>query len=175
MLRLSGKEIFDIADKAVRSYVLRVFPGFFRDEDLEQVVIDVATSVWQKSDMYDETRAQVFTWVSKIAKNAVLDAVASEKRYRSRFSTVVLRDYINDDGDAVGFTPVASDETDAQLIAKDTERVLRESVSSGRDKRLLDGLINGLDSADLAAVEGVQPSKIYTPVFRLRSKLNSAA
>ena len=77
MLRLSGKEIFDIADKAVRSYVLRVFPGFFRDEDLEQVVIDVATSVWQKSDMYDETRAQVFTWVSKIAKNAVLDAVAA--------------------------------------------------------------------------------------------------
>lgn len=175
MLGLSDSEIYDAANKAVRNYVSKVFPGFFRDDDLEQVVIDVATSVWKSSHTFDESRGTVFSWIYTFAKNGVLDAVAKEKRYRSRFVTFTVRDCVDYDGNAIGITPVANDETDDSLIAKDTERTLREAVSSDRDKRLLDGLIKGLDSSELAAAEGVETSKIYTPVCRLRSKLSSAA
>ena len=51
---------------------------------------------------------------------------------------------VDEDGNAVGFVPVAGDETDALAIAHDTERVLRESVSAGRGTRLLNGLLNDL-------------------------------
>lgn len=40
---------------------------------------------------------------------------------------------MDEDGNAVGFVEVAGDETDALAIANDTERVIRESVSAGRD------------------------------------------
>ena len=175
MLKLSDSEIFGLADKAVKSYVSKVFRGFFRYDDLEQLVIDVATKVFENRQKYDEKLGTAFNWIYRIAKNATLDAVAKEKRYRSIFTSVALEDRVNDDGYAVGMTPVSSDETDAWLIAKDTERALRGSVSRDREKRLLDGLINGLTSADLAEAERVAPSKIYTPVCHLRSKLKSVA
>ncbi len=171
MLRLSDREIYDAAEKAVRYFAGRVFPGFFREDDLNQIVVDTAESVWLNRGKYDESRAKVSTWIGKIAKNAVLDAVAKEKRYRSHFITFNLKDRVNDEGDAVGFTPVDTVETDAWLIATDTELALRSSVKGDRQIRIFNGLASGLDSAEIAEIEGVEPSKIYTPVSRLRSDL----
>ena len=171
MLKLSDRELYDAAEKAVRYFAGRVFPGFFRDDDLDQVVVDTAASVWLNRGKYDENLATVSTWVGKIAKNAVLDAVDKEKRYRSHFITFTLKDRVNADGDAEGFTPLDTAETDAWLIATDTERALRSSVKGDKQKRIFNGLASGLDSAEIAEIEGVESSKIYTPVSRLRSDL----
>lgn len=95
-------------------------------------------------DKFDESHCTVSSWVGKIAKNVVLDAVRIEKRRRSSFSSAPLVERVDEDGNAVGFVQVAGDETEALAIAHDTERVLRESVSAGRDTRLLNGLLNDL-------------------------------
>ena len=171
MLTISEKDYRPVAEKAVCAYTRNVFPGFFSKDDLDDLISLVVTRMWAKRDHYDETLGPVSAWVGKIAKNIVLDAVKSEKRRRSLFSSAPLVERVDEDGDPVGFVPVSSVETDAQAIAHDTERILRSSVKGEKQKRLFNGLANGLDSAELAEIEGVAPSKIYTPVSRLRSSL----
>ena len=80
---------------------------------------------------------------------------------------------VDEDGNAVGFVPVAGDETDALAIAHDTERILRESVSAGRDTRLLNGLLNDLDDSEIAAAEGVGTPTVQTAKCRLRKRLRA--
>lgn len=174
MLKINEKDYWPLAERAVRAYTRNVIRGFFSEDDIMQLIIDVATRIWEKRDRYDESLGTVSAWVGKIAKNIVLDTVKSEKRRRSLFSSAPVVERVDEDGDPVGFVPVAADETDAQAIAHDTERFLRSSVKSDRQKRLFNGLAGGLDSAELAEIEGVEPSKIYTPVSRLRSVLRKS-
>ena len=173
MLNISERDYWPLAEKAVKAYTRNVFDGFFSEDDLQDLTSVVVSRMWAKRAQYDESRGTVPTWVGFIAKNTVLDAVKSEKRRRSLFSSTQLVEKVDEDGDAVGFVPVASDETDAQAIAHDTERVLRKSASAGRDTRLLDGLIQGCDDSELAAAEGVDTGVIYTAKCRLRKRLRS--
>lgn len=171
MLNISDKELYTLSNKAVRNNADKLFAGFFGADDLQQLAIDVFAKAWENRDKYDENRGTPANWVWKIARNAVLDAYRAEKKYRSLFSPVALREYVDDDGDAVGFTPIADVETDALLIAKETRQVLRSCVPNDEDKRLYDGLSAGLTSADLAERKGVPAKKMYTPVSRLRTNL----
>ena len=82
---------------------------------------------------------------------------------------------MDDEGNVVGIVPVASDETDAQAIAHDTERALRESVPMGRNARLLDDLIQERDASEMAEAEGVATPVIHTAVCRLRERLRLSA
>ena len=173
MLNISEKDYRPLAERAVLAFTGRVFAGFFSKEDINELVSDVVVRMWDKRDRYDESRGTVSTWVNTIARNTVLDASKREKRRRSLFSSAPLEQGLDDDGDVVGIVPVASDETDAQAIAHDTERALRESASTGRDGRLLEGLILGYDASELAAAEGVEAPVIHTAVSRLRRRLRS--
>lgn len=171
MLELSDNELYALAGKTVRSIASKQFAGFFRADDIDQLTIDVATKAWQSRDRYEKALGTEGAWVWKIARNAILDAYAAEKRYRGLFSPVSLEERVDEDGEAVGFTPVAETETDARLIAEETKQTLRSCISDERDERLFDGLAAGLGSAELAKREGVPASDIYTPVSRLRSRL----
>ncbi len=174
MLTISEKDYWTVAEKAVCTYTRNVFPGFFSKDDLDDLISLVVSRMWEKRDRYDKRLGTVSAWVGKIAKNIVLDAVKSEKRRRSLFSSVPLVERVDEDGDPVGFVPVSSVETDAQAIAHDTERILRSSVKGDKKQRLFKGLANGYNSADLAEIKGVEPSEVYTPVSRLRSDLRKS-
>ena len=163
-----------MAERAVCAYTRNVFPGFFSEDDLDDLISDVVTLMWVNRGSYDERLGTVSTWVARIAKNRVLDAVKSEKRRRSLFSAAALVERVDEDGAPVGFVPVARDETDAQVIAHDTERVLRESVRSERETNLLNGLLAERKPAELAAAENVAPKVIYPAVCNLRKHLRSS-
>ena len=163
-----------MAEKAVCAYTRNVFSGFFSEDDLNDLVSDVVARMWEKRAQYDENLGTVSAWVGKIARNMVLDAVKSEKRRRSLFSSAPLVERVDEDGDAVGFVPVAADESDEVAIVHDTERALRESVSDGRETRLLNGLIQGRSATELAATENAATPVIHTAVCRLRKRLRSA-
>ena len=173
MLNISEKDYWPMAERAVLAYTRNVLAGLFSKDDIQDLVSEVVLRMWANRDRYDESRGTVAAWVYTIARNVVLDASKREKRRRALFSSVPLGECLDDDGGVVGLDPVASDETDAQAIARDTERVLRGSVSVGRDGRLLDGLILGCDASTLAAAEGVDTPVIHTAVCRLRRRLRS--
>ena len=172
MLSINEKDYWPMAERAVKAYARRVFAGYFSEDALDDITAVVVTSMYEKRDQYDESRGTVAAWVGMIARNAVLDAYKKESRRRKFFSSAPLEERMNDDGDVVNYVPASPDETDAWLIARDTERALRDAASTERDKRLLDGLIQGKDSAGLAAAEGVETSRIYTPVHHLRERLH---
>ena len=172
MLNINEKDYRPLAERAVLAFTRKVFAGFFSKDDIDDLISEVVLRMWTKRERYDENRGAVSTWVNKIARNIVLDAAKREKRSRSLFSSATLEEGLDDDN-VVGIVPVASDETDAQAIAHDTERALRASVSNGRDGRLLNGLILGYNAAELAAAENVGTPVIHTAVCRLRGRLRS--
>ena len=174
MLKINEKDYRSLAEKAVCAYTHNVFFGFFSENDLNDLISDVVTRMWVKREQYDESLGTVSAWVGKIAKNMVLDTVNSEKRRRSLFSGVSLVERVNEDGDPMGLVPVASDETDSQVIAQDTARLRGSFVKGDKQRRLFKGLAVGLDSVGLAEIEGVMPTKIYMPVSRLRSDLRKS-
>ena len=173
MLNISEKDYRPLAERAVLAFTRNVFAGFFSKDDIDDLISEVVLRMWAKRERYDENRGTVNAWVNKIARNIVLDAAKREKRSRSLFSSATLEEGLDDEGNVVGIVPVASDETDAQAIAHDTERALRAAVSNGRDGRLLNGLILGYDAAELAAAENVETPVIHTAVCRLRGRLRS--
>ena len=173
MLNISEKDYRPLAERAVLAFTRKVFAGFFSKDDIDDLISEVVLRMWAKRERYDENRGTVNAWVNKIARNIVLDAAKREKRSRALSSSATSDEGLDDDGNVVGIVPVASDETDAQAIAHDTERALRASVSNGRDGRLLNGLILGYDAAELAAAENVGTPVIHTAVCRLRGRLRS--
>lgn len=174
MLKIDEREYQPLANHAVRYYTGRVFARFFSEDDIKDLVEEVVLRMWSGRDRYDESRGTVSAWVGTISRNVVLDAVKREKRRRSLFNPAPLVEQSDEEGDVVGFVPVASDETDAETVARDTERVFRESVPSGRKARLLDGLIQGCDASEMAAAENVSTAAIYTAVCNLRKQLKVA-
>lgn len=164
---------FELAKTAVSNYTARVFAGFFSKEDIEDLIIDTAMKMFEYRDSYDEARSALPTWASVIARSVVLTAAAKEQRRRKLFSSTPLDEYVNEDGDSYSFDPIASEQTDADIIAAETERIICGVATSVRDKRLLNDLIGELKPKEIAAIEKVEPSKIYAPLFHLRSRIRT--
>ena len=161
--------------KAVKSFALSVYPGFFTEDDLQDLISEVVLRMLVSGERYDSKRASVPTWVGTIARNMVLDAARKEVRRRRVYSSMPLGDRVEADGDTVGLDPSAAVETDSGVIASDTVRAFRNVVTSERDHRLLNGLLQGYDASELAAQEGVKIGSIYVAVSRLRKILRSVA
>ena len=175
MLKINEKQYLPLAEKAVKSFALAVYPGFFTEEDLQDLISEVVVRMLVSGERYDSRLGSVSTWVGTIARNMVLDVARKESRRRRVYSTMSLGNRLDDNGDIVGLDPSVAEETDARVIAADTERTLRNAVTSERDHRLLNGLILGYDTSEMAAREGVKRGSIYVSVCRLRKKLRSAA
>lgn len=175
MLKINENQYLPLAEKAVKSFALTAFPGFFSEDDLQDLISEVVLRMLVSGERYDSRLGSVSVWVGTIARNMVLDAARKESRRRRAYSSIAPGDRVDEDGDIVGFDPAAADETDAMVIALDTGRALRGAVTTERDRRLLNGLILGYDTSELAAMEGAETGSIYTAVCRLRRKLRSAA
>ena len=173
MLQISSKDYRPLAEKAVKYYARTLFSGYFSKEQLEDIISDVVAKMWAKRAQYDENRGAVSTWVGIIALSAVIDAANAEKRRRERFSSAPLVEDMNEDGDVVNYVPMTNEQADDWLIANDTERRFRNSITSERDLRLLEALLNDSSREELAAAEGVSMSAIYGALHHLRKRLRS--
>lgn len=175
MLEINEKQYLPLAEKAVKSFALTAYPGFFTEDDLQDLISDVVVRMLVSGERYDSRLGSVSTWVGTIARNMVLDAARKESRRRRVYFSIPLGGRVDDDGDIVGLDPSAADETDARVIAIDTARALRDALTSERDRRLLNDMILGYDASEMAAREGVKSGTIYTAVCHLRRKLRSVA
>ena len=52
------------------------------EEDIEECVADVFISLWQKPELYDESRGKLSTWLCTMTKNKALDRLRSIKARR---------------------------------------------------------------------------------------------
>lgn len=169
MLAIEQKEYWPIAETAVGSYVGKKFPGFFSNADKEDIVADVVTRMWRARESYDPNKAEVFTWVWAIAKNAVLDA-AMDKCKRAN-----IGGRWDDDADKEANRMLSDDSADGELLRDELVEDLHDRLRLERDKRILLYLAQDLDYEDIAEREGLTKQAAYMAVFHLREKIRNHA
>ena len=159
-------ELRPMATKAVVSYIGKCFAGRFTQEDIEDIVSDVVMKAWDKRGSYDPIKGTLFSWIWKIGRNTVLDAVAAKERRRG----------IMVDIDAVSARAILSAEhADDELIRDDIETGFLERLKSERDRRIYDYLQLDLSDKDIAKREGITDNAAALAVYHLRKKLGRMA
>ena len=169
MLAIELNEYWTIAAKAVGSYVGKKFTGFFSNADKEDIVADVVTRMWRARESYDPAKAEVFTWVWAIAKNAVNDA-ANDKRKREN-----IGGRWDDDADKEANRMVSDDSADSELLRDELVEDLHDRLRLERDKRILLYLAQDLDYEEIAEREGLTKQAAYMAVFHVRQRLGNHA
>ena len=169
MLAIELNEYWTIAAKAVGSYVGKKFTGFFSNADKEDIVADVVTRMWRARESYDPAKAEVFTWVWAIAKNAVLDAAMD------KYKRVNIGGRWDDNADKEANRMFSDDSADSELLRDELVEDLHDRLRLERDKRILLYLAEDLDYEEIAEREGLTKQAAYMAVFHLREKIRNHA
>ena len=169
----SGEQLMDAARKAVYGYVKKVFPDFFRLEDVDDMVSDVMVKALDAAVPYNPERGSLFSWVWIIAKHVVLTSVEKRKRERGRFVSLDRLQYAAPDYlDARrGYGLPA----DSQLIADETDEMLYGSLTTPRERLIYRWLEEDLSYDEIAKRLEISKRTAYTAVCRMREKINPAA
>ena len=162
----NSAELRPMATKAVVSYIGKCFAGRFTQEDIEDIVSDVVMKAWDKRGSYDPAKGQLFSWIWKIGRNTVLDAVAAKERRRGIMVDI-------DDFSARAI--LSAEHTDDYLICDDIETGFLERLKNERDRRIYDYLQLGLDNKEIAKREGITENAASIAIHRLRKRLDRMA
>jgi len=76
-------ELYDRYGRLVMSVAYGVVQN---RETAEEVTLDIFTIVWEKAGTYDDRRAQVSTWLTRMARNRAIDRLRREKVRPSQHS-----------------------------------------------------------------------------------------
>ena len=76
-------ELYDRYGRLVMSVAYGVVQN---RETAEEVTLDIFTIVWEKAGAYDDRRAQVSTWLTRMARNRAIDRLRREKVRPSQHS-----------------------------------------------------------------------------------------
>lgn len=71
-----------------------------REEVAQEVLQDVFVKIWSQSKSYDVGKGRLFTWMSRIAKNAAIDKTRS-KNFKSTNRTDSIENFV---GDSINFS-----------------------------------------------------------------------
>lgn len=71
-----------------------------REEVAQEVLQDVFVKIWSQSKSYDVGKGRLFTWMSRIAKNAAIDKTRS-KNFKSTSKTDSIENFV---GDSISFS-----------------------------------------------------------------------
>lgn len=78
--------LYDHYSSALNGIIIRILVSKnLSEEVLQQTFL----KIWEKIDLYDENKSQLFTWMSRIAKNTAIDAKRS-KEYENNKNTYSL-------------------------------------------------------------------------------------
>ena len=89
--------LYEHYSPALYHIVLRIVR---REEVAQEVLQDVFVKIWKQSKSYDVGKGRLFTWMSRIAKNAAIDKTRS-KNYKSTNRTDSIENFV---GDSVDFS-----------------------------------------------------------------------
>lgn len=112
-------ELYDRYHRLVFSIAMRVIGN---RAFAEEIVLDVFTSVWQKAHTYRAHRAQVNTWLARLARNQAIDVLRREEVRPMRHS--------------VGWADVTEISPDGQSPETATQRSLRRQQVRSAVKEL---------------------------------------
>lgn len=68
-------ELYDRYHRLIFSVAINVVG---RQEEAEEITLDVFTRVWEKADTYQVERAKVNTWLTRMARNRAIDVLRRE-------------------------------------------------------------------------------------------------
>lgn len=169
MLSLLDKDYWAMAAKAVRAYANKKFAGFFTEADVEDIVGEVVTKMWQARERFNPEKGSEFGWVWTIAKHAVNDA-ARAKADRKDIGCCWTDDVTEKVESMVG-----DDEADRELLQDELVGSLYDRLRQERDRRILLYLAEELDYDEIAKREGMTKSAAYMAVYHLRQRLENDA
>lgn len=169
MLSIHPKDYRTMAAKAVKAYANRKFAGFFQEADVEDIVGEVVTKMWQGRKRFDPARGSEFGWVWTIAKHAVNDAA------RAKANRKDIGGCWNDDVTERAESMVGDDGADRELLLGELVEGLYDRLRQERDKRILLYLAQELDYDEIAEREGMPKRAVYMAVHHLRRRLGNNA
>ena len=158
-----------LATRAVTSFIGKRYAGVFTAEDIEDIVTNVVSKMWEARASFDPAKGKLFSWVWRIAQNATLDAVADKARRRG-----ISGDFEKVGGGVVAL-PTPDYAADDELILNDTVEHYLGKLKSDRDKRIFLYLCDGLKGPEIAEREGITRQAAYMAVFHLRKFLRGTA
>ena len=169
MLSIDPKEYRSAAAKAVRSIVSSKFAGFFPEAELEDIVSDVVTRMWNSRASFDPTKGKEFTWIWTIAKNVVNDAVMAKHRREN------IGGSWSEEVEEAAKRMTADDRTDGELLRTEFVENLYGQLRQERDRRLLLYLAQDMEYEEIARREGLTLPATYMAIFHMRQRLGPAA
>ena len=180
---VSGDLLLETSRKAVYGYVNKVFPDFFRLEDVEDMIQDTAVKMLTARTPYDPERGSFYNLVWVAAKRVVLTRAARLKRERSLFTSIDrLYSADSDDPDAeyrtfdtLSALGEADSPADSQLIADELQESFRSTLKGERDWLIFDWLNDDLDDGEIADRLGISKAAAYTAICRVRTRIRDAA
>jgi len=150
-------DIVDNAKAAVKAYVIEKYPTFFTKEDIEDIVGNTNYKACRSIGSYNTSWA-LSTWVGKIARNCVLDAV-DYKMKRLPISAAMYAE--NEDGEeycCTNFSTYRGDEfeADRDITLEEFNEAVDSCTSSmsERDKAFFEMLKDGKTPAEMAKEMG---------------------
>ena len=169
MLSIHPKDFWSMASKAVKAYANRKFAGFFQEADVEDIVAEVVTKMWQARERFDPDRGSEFGWVWTIAKNAVRDAAIAKRNRKD------IGGGWNDSVDEKADGMVDDNRADRELLQDELVESLYDRLRQERDRRILLYLAQEFDYEDIAEREGLNKRAAYMAVFHVRRRLENDA
>ena len=180
---LTGEQLLDAARKAVFGYVCRVFPGFFRPEDIDDMIQDTVTKILTAPTPYDPERGSLAGLAWTTASRVVLTRAGKMKRERRLFTSLDrLYKPDPDDSDAefgaidwlseLGGTDSSAD---GQLMADELWESFNNALKGERERKIFQMLNDDLDDGEIAERLGVSKPAAYTAICRVRKHLRNAA
>ena len=76
-------ELYDRSHRLIFSVAFNIVG---RQEDAEEITLDVFTSVWEKAHTYQQDRAKPNTWLTRMARNKAIDLLRRENVRPSKHS-----------------------------------------------------------------------------------------
>jgi RNA polymerase sigma factor (sigma-70 family) len=133
-----------------------------RSEDRADLIQDIIVELWRAWPRFDATKAQLSTWMYKIAMNVAISAQRGDQRY--------IRDAQPLDGAILDLAAA-----DAELASGDDDlHALRQLLVPfdpiSRSMVLL--YVEGYGHDEIAELTGLTPSNVSTRMHRIKQKLS---
>lgn len=134
-------------------------------EDREDLLQEIAAAMWKALPGY-RGEASERTWLYRIAHNVAITATVKARRRARR---EVAHDEPLDD-------PPARANAEQDLLAGEKRRMLLDAVRglAPQDRQITVLHLEGLSSAEVAEVTGLQEGAVATRLTRIREKLRKA-
>ena len=156
-----AENLFNLAKVSVSRFVHKNYSKYFNKLDIEDIVSDTVLKALRYQASFNPEKASYNTWVSRIARNVVLDAL-DYKFKRNDINGDMYPMYAGKDN-GVDLSQVVGDvDTDRRILTDDFMESIREreSILSTRDRSIWEMLKDGLKPREIAEITGMSANAV---------------